>query len=70
MQKDKTSARPWWIVAAVTVFGSALLCRVLIRSGTIAEGQWDSWWGRLSQMALTAAAAGLALYFLHRAYRR
>ena len=70
MQNDKISGRPWWVAGAVTAFGSAILCRELIRSGTVPEGLLNSWWGELSQTALAVAAAGTVAYCLRRAYRR
>ncbi|MBO4159262.1 MULTISPECIES: hypothetical protein [Micromonospora] len=41
----------------------------LLRSGTLADGLLDHWWGHVGSTALLLGGVGAGLYFLHRAYR-
>ncbi|MEU1883958.1 hypothetical protein [Micromonospora sp. WMMD987] len=69
MTSDRTTGRRGWLVAAMVVLAAAVTMEELLRSGTLAEGLLDHWWGHVGSTALLIGGVGAASYFLHRAYR-
>jgi hypothetical protein len=53
----------------MVVLAAAVTMEELLRSGTLAEGLLDHWWGHVGSTALLIGGVGAASYFLHRAYR-
>ncbi|MEU1605741.1 hypothetical protein [Micromonospora matsumotoense] len=69
MTSDRNTGRRGWIVAAIVVLAAAVVMEELLRSGTVADGLLDHWWGHVGSTALLLGGVGTGMYFLHRAYR-
>ncbi|MGC5660334.1 hypothetical protein ACN261_08000 [Micromonospora sp. WMMD723] len=69
MTSDRNTGRRGWIAAAIAVLAVAVVMEELLRSGTLAEGLLDHWWGHVGSTVLLLGGVGAGLYFLHRAYR-